>query len=100
MARIRMVTRTVKGATLEVMALNTDTCEVVIQHYTVSGPAPVDPKAWAKFKAAHDTESVTLVKLTSHTPVEVLYGMPEDEFIANATVLPPRTVTNEDDTNE
>ena len=90
MARMRMVTRTVEVNTYSVMTCNTETAEVRTIDFKVGViPQSVEPMKY--LKKQYETETLKLCAITSHTVETILYGMPEDEFIKNATVLPPRT---------
>lgn len=90
MARMRMVTRTVEVNTYSVMTCNTETAEVRIIEFKVGViPQSIEPMKY--LKKQYETETLKLCAITSHTVETILYGMPEDEFIKNASVLPPRT---------
>nr|DAG18656.1 MAG TPA: hypothetical protein [Caudoviricetes sp.] len=90
MARMRMVTRTVEVNTYSVMTCNTETAEVRTIDFKVGViPQSIEPMKY--LKKQYETETLKLCAITSHTVESILYGMPEDEFIKNATVLPPRT---------
>lgn len=90
MARMRMVTRTVEVNTYSVMTCNTETAEVRTIDYKVGViPQSIEPMKY--LKKQYETETLKLCAITSHTVETILYGMPEDEFIKNASVLPPRT---------
>ena len=90
MARMRMVTRTVEVNTYSVMTCNTETAEVRTIDFKVGViPQSIDPIKY--LKKQYETETLKLCAITSHTVETILYGMPEDEFIKNASVLPPRT---------
>lgn len=90
MARMRMVTRTVEVNTYSVMTCNTETAEVRTIDFKVGViPQSIEPMKY--LKKQYETETCKLCAITSHTVETILYGMPEDEFIKNATVLPPRT---------
>lgn len=90
MARMRMVTRTVEVNTYSVMTCNTETAEVRTIDYKIGViPQSIEPMKY--LKKQYETETLKLCAITSHTVETILYGMPEDEFIKNASVLPPRT---------
>lgn len=90
MARMRMVTRTVEVNTYSVMTCNTETAEVRTIEFKVGViPQSIEPMKY--LKKQYETETLKLCAITSHTVETILYGMPEDEFIKNASVLPPRT---------
>lgn len=91
MARTRMVTRTVEVNTYSVMTCNTETAEVLVVDYkTGIIPQSIDPMKY--LKKLYETDTLKLCSITAHTVETILYGMPEDEFIAHAAVLPPRSV--------
>ena len=90
MARMRMVTRTVEVNTYSVMTCNTETAEVRTIDFKVGViPQSIEPMKY--LKKQYETETLKLCAITSHTVETILYGMPEDEFIKIASVLPPRT---------
>lgn len=92
MARKRMVTRTVKAVKVEALCLNTETAEPYNKEFVISGTP--DDKFIEKFCRAEDTATEKFVAVVSKTEFEELYGMPEDEFLKYAVVLPPRTGNN------
>ena len=95
MARERMVTRTVELTIAEVMCLDTKTAEVSIKSFEIGGGL-TDEKAILKaVKKLHETDTFKCVSLQDINVQEILYGMPEVEFIKYAKVLPPRTKTEE-----
>lgn len=88
MARERMVTRTIVTMTAEVLCVNIETKEVTTRNFTISkldNPARV--LATIQKTLPYTIKAVTL---TGTTETETLYGMPENEFIKLAKVLPPR----------
>lgn len=90
MARERMVTRTVELTVATVMCLNTTTAQVETVGYEIGGGL-TDEKAILKaVKKQHETDTFKCVSVVSVTVNEILYGMPESEFIKYASVLPPR----------
>ena len=90
MARERMVTRTVELSIATVMCLNTTTAQVETVAYEIGGGL-TDEKAILKaVKKLHETDTHKCVAIQSVEQKEILYGMPESEFIAHATILPPR----------
>ena len=84
-----MVTRTVELSIVKVMCLNTTTAQVETVSYEIGGLT--DEKAILKaVKKLHETDTHKCVAIQSVEQKEILYGMPESEFIAHATILPPR----------
>lgn len=45
-------------------------------------------------KKAYETDTLKLCAITEHTSETLLYGMPEEDFIANAKILPARGSVN------
>lgn len=96
MARERMVTRTVELTIAEVMTLDTTTAEVRVIPYEIGGGL-TDPAAILKaVKKLHETDTFKCVAVQNVSVKEILYGMTEQEFIAHAKILPPRTVNTND----
>ena len=91
MARERMVTRTINETTVSIMALDVTTANVSIQDFKLSGTYTAD-EALKACKKRYETDTLKLVHVDHITETEILYGMPEDEFMKLAKVLPPRTV--------
>ena len=89
MARERMVTRTVIQSTIEVMAVNVNTAEVSIIPYKLGGMQD-ETEALKKLKNLFETEDIKFVHIESIISEELLLGIPEEDFIRLATVLPPR----------
>lgn len=85
--RESMVTRTVLGTKVTVLAMNTNTCEPINVTYEVGGQHTNDEKLLNKVRKEHDTADVKVVKIVSVEPFEKRYGMKESEFIAQATEL-------------
>ena len=90
MARERMVTRTVELSVCEVMCMDTVKAEVKVCSFEVGGGLS-DEKALLKaIKKQYETDTLKCVTISKITTKEILYGMPESQFIALATILPPR----------
>lgn len=95
MARERMVARTVELSIVKVMCLNTTTAQVETAAYEIGGGL-TDEKAILKaVKKLYETDTYKCVAIQSVEQKEILYGMPESEFIAHATILPPRGTKSE-----
>lgn len=91
MARERMVTRTVELTIAEVMTLNTATAEVATVTYKVGGTFKDTNAVLKTVKKLHETDTFKCVAVQSVSTEEVLYGMPEAEFIKLAKVMRPRS---------
>lgn len=91
MARQKMVTRTIEQTTVEFMTLNVTTAEVQVKEYTIGGRYN-DADLLNKLKKLFETDTLKLVHIVAQSSEEVLVGMPEEDFIRLAQVLPPRNV--------
>ena len=100
MARVRMVTRTVKSTVVNVMCLDTQERKAVTNVYEISGVYPDTEKLLKALQAVYDTETLKLVHIATSFEEEQLYGMPENEFMMYAKKLPPRGTSSEDVTDE
>lgn len=90
MARERMVTRTVAATEVNALCLNIETAEPFNKTVILSGTFK-DKQAIEKVaKKAIDTDLEKCVAVVEYTEKETLYGMPEQQFIELAKVLPPR----------
>ena len=96
MARERMVTRTVEEAEVEVMYVQVSTQQVGKTTLKISATVGQD-KALAYIQKNLQTDDTKYVAITSYTVHEILYGMPEQEFIEHAKILPPRTTAESED---
>lgn len=96
MARERMVTRTVEEAEVEVMYVQVSTQEVGKTTLKISATVGQE-KALNYIHKNLQTDDMKYVAIISYTVHEILYGMPEQEFIARAKILPPRTSANSED---
>lgn len=87
--RESMVTRTVLGTTVTVLAMDTNTCESSNVTYKIGGSYANDEKLLNKVRKEHDTEDFKIVKIVDVEPFEKRYGMKEGDFIAHAVELNP-----------
>jgi len=92
--RESMITRTVNGTKVTVLAMDTNTCEPTNVTYEMSGQNVNDEKLLNKVRKQHDTEDFKVVKIVAVEPFEKRYGMKESDFIAHATELEPLTKRN------
>ena len=87
----RMITRTVEIHRFSVMVCDTETAEVNIIDFTETGVNwSKDFDKLKELKKRYETDTVKLVAIQGEHIEEVLYGMSEADFIANAEILPPR----------
>lgn len=92
--RESMVTRTVIGTKVTVIAMDTITCEPTNVTYEIGGQYTNDEKLLNKVRKEHDTEDFKIVKIVNVEPFEKRYGMKESYFIAHADELEPLTKRN------
>lgn len=96
MARTPMVTRTIQTTKVVALCVNISSAQTSEKEYVLPGTFKDDLhilKALAKLVNDDNNKVVHII----HAEVyETLYGMSENDFIANAKVLPPRTVKESD----
>ena len=90
MARKPMVTRTVQTTLATVLCLNTETAEPFNQTVTLSGTFKDNKAVMKAVKALIEDDTISVAKVVDIEIEEKLYGMPEQDFINAAKVLPPR----------
>lgn len=102
MARKVMITRTIKMTVATVKILDLETEKVFSQPVSVPHTYKSDKDLLDKVKEVRETDTEKVVSLVSVDVVSTRYGMDEDGFLKNATVLPPLGSKNkkEDDDNE
>lgn len=100
MARRPQVTRTITTTDCNVMCLNVLTGEPFNQIVSVPRTHKDADKLLKKVKEIVDTEEVKAVHIVNSKEVETLYGMPEQDFIKYASILPPREAKTETEENE
>lgn len=87
--RESMVTRTVLGTNVTVLAMDTVSCEPTNVTYEIGGQHNIDEKLLKKVRKEHETEDFKIVKILAVEPFEKRYGMKESDFIAHAVELVP-----------
>lgn len=95
MAREKMVTRTVRQTTADVMTIDVITAEVQVSEFTIGGTYDSDEILLKKLQKVFQTDTLKLVHISSTTVEDLLLGMTEEDFIRYATVLPPRSSKKE-----
>lgn len=95
MAKQKMITRSFNVTKATVMTVDTVTCEVGTGVILLSGKFDDYNTLLDVCKKQMETEQLKVVSVTYKEEFEKLYGMPENEFIAHATELEPRTKKNE-----
>ena len=100
MKKVRMVTRTIESTYFSVLTMDTETAEVATHNYCLSGYIDETEysltRAMKTLKKEHETDTYKLVKITSVTHNETLYGLSEMDFIKYAEVLPSRGTKTDD----
>lgn len=90
MARERMITRTVIATVYNVMAVDVSNNSVVTIEVRIASAESISKKHLDEAIRNAMSAGYLFVQVISETKEETLYGMPEDEFIKYAKVLPPR----------
>lgn len=90
MARKRQVTRTIKTTEVEVLCLNISSAEPFNQSITLSGTYKDNKSLMKAVSNRVDNDEIKAVHVVDSKEKETLYGMDENDFIAQATELPPR----------
>ncbi len=90
--RERMITRTITETTVEVMTIDVTTAQVATLVYKLSGVFTSEDEVLKLCKKRYETSTLKLVHIEKMEQEEILYGMPEDEFMKLAKVLPPRQI--------
>lgn len=91
MARKPMVTRTIITTKVNVLCLNVQDAEPFNQIVTLPRTYKDDKKLLKKVEEVVNTDNVKAVHIVDKEEVETLYGMTEQDFITNATILDPVT---------
>lgn len=96
MARVPMVTRTIVATKANVLCLNVQTGEPCNKVITVPRTYKDDEALMKKVRPMLETDVLKPVHIVCKEEIETLYGMPEQEFILYAKVLPSRNGANSD----
>lgn len=91
MARKPMVTRTIITTKAVVLCLNIENSEPFNEVVTLPRTYKDDKALMKQVSAVIDNDNVKAVHVVSKEEVETLYGMTEQDFIANATPLDKET---------
>ena len=90
MARVPQVTRTITTTKVVAMVVNTQLGETETKVYVLPRTYKDNTAVLKQLQKTFDTEDVKIVKVLDVQEENTLYGMTEQKFIENATVLPPR----------
>lgn len=91
MARKPMVTRTIVTTKVNVLCLDINSAEPFNKVVTLPRTYKDDKKLLKKVEEVVNTDVVKAVHIVDKEEVETLYGMTEQDFITNATILDPTT---------
>lgn len=88
------ITRTIQLGSYEVMGINLETAEVSKSVSTIPSYQRIkDPVKY--FAALMDTSTFKVVSAKLTDTIETLYGMTEEDFIANGEVMKSRLTTED-----
>lgn len=90
MARTPMITRTIVTTKVNVMCLDVEAGESMNLDVVVPRTYKDEKKLLKVVKESIETDTLKAVHIVDKEEVETLYGMPEQEFIRLAKVLPSR----------
>ena len=91
MARKPMVTRTIVTTKVNVLCLDIQSAEPFNKVVTLPRTYKDEKKLLKKVEEVVNTDDVKAVHVVDKEEVETLYGMTEQDFITNATILDPVT---------
>lgn len=91
MARKPMVTRTIVTTKVNVLCLDINKAEPFNKVVTLPRTYNDEKKLLKKVEEVVNTDDVKAVHVVDKEEVETLYGMTEQDFITNATILDPAT---------
>ena len=91
MARKPMVTRTIVTTKVNVLCLDIKSAEPFNKVVTLPRTYNDEKKLFKKVEEVVNTDDVKAVHIVDKEEVETLYGMTEQYFITNATILDPAT---------
>ena len=82
-----LITRTIKGTAVKLLALDIVTGEVQNETYTMSGKFKDSAALLKAVQQKYDTNTLKHVSVVESSSVNQLYGMDESDFIRNAFKL-------------
>lgn len=91
MARKPMVTRTIVTTKVNVLCLDINSAEPFNKDVTLPRTYKDEKKLLKKVEEVVNTDEVKAVHIVDKEEVETLYGMTEQDFITNSTILDPAT---------
>lgn len=100
MARVPQVTRTIQTTNANVLCLNIEEGEPFNTEVTIPRTYKNDKDMMKAIEPIINTDTVKAVHIVRSEIVETLYGMTEQDFINNATILPPRATDKDEETTD
>lgn len=102
MARAPQVTRTIQTTHCTVLCMDIENREPCNRDVVLPRTYKDDSDMLKAVKKAIETDTLKPVQIVSSMVQETLYGMSEQDFIAHASILPPRKdyTNNEETTTE
>ena len=91
MARKPMVTRTITTTKVNVLCLDVVSAEPFNKEVILPRTYKDEKKLLKKVEEVVNTDKIKAVHIVDKSEVETLYGMTEQNFIDNATILDPAT---------
>lgn len=88
MARKRMVTRTITTTEVMTLNINTQTAEPFNDSYTLSGKVEDMEKMLKLCEALIEDPDVKVVSVVNYSYETGRYGMPEEDFLTYASLIP------------
>ena len=95
MARVPMVTRTIKTTNAKVLCVSIVENKTFEQEVALPRTYKDEKSLMKQVKAVLENDNVKPVRVIRTEEVVTLYGMSEQEFITTAKILPPRTANSE-----
>lgn len=95
MKKEKMITRTFTRTNLEVMQVNTSTCEVAVKGITLDFEFKSEDDALKHCKSLYENSDIKVVKVEITTTEDVLIGMTLSDFYKYGQVLPPRPASQQ-----
>ena len=103
MARVPMITRTIKTTKVNVLCLQLDSVEPFNKDIVIPRTFKDEKKLFNKVQELVNDDNVKAVHIVDVKEIETLYGMSEQTFIDNAIELDPETrkaLDNDTETTE
>ena len=94
MARVPMVTRTMKTTKVNVLCMDLVKAEPCNKDLTLPRTFKDDKKLFKAVEGVLNNDVIKAVKIVKKKEIDTLYGMSEQEFIESAKVLDPKTRQN------